>query len=97
MSPRRGCPDEKVTVQSEVSPVVGALDYKRYSLRAPNVGALDYKPYSLSGTNNMGNLDCKPPAPNAGASDYKQHSLWLVHSWVPKHGFSLWHVQGRMP
>ena len=59
MSPGHGCPDEKAMVQSEVSPVMGALDYKWYSLRAPNAGALDYKRYSLSGAPNTGNLDYK--------------------------------------
>ena len=66
-------------------PNAGALDYKWYSLRAPNVGALNYKRYSLSGALNTGNLD------------YKQHSLRLVQAQAPKHAFSSWRVQARMP
>ena len=63
---------------------MGNLDYKLHSPRVPNTGALDYKWHSLR-------------APNMGTLDYKWHSLGLVHAWVPKHGFSLWYVQARMP
>ena len=64
---------------------MGALDYKWHSLSASNMGTLDYKWYSLSGAPNMGNLD------------YKWHSLGLVHARAPKHSFSLWRIQARMP
>ena len=82
------------------APNAGALDYKRHSLRAPNASALDYKWNSLSGTPNTGNLEYKQHSlspPYMGNLDYKWHSLWLVQARAPKHGFSLWCTQAKMP